>query len=153
MVTVIVGAFLGACVGLMIWMIIDAISASRRQSALIAKAKQINKNYLAPQAKATPVTNAKSVTDTKKLKEREEFIEMLRHLIESDSLDWNKARETLDVWDRLHQATNGTPIPDDNPFGPLAPPKTDDTCPECGDQFAMSEDYLCPGCREKMNNA
>jgi hypothetical protein len=120
-----------------------------------AQARESDKQMVAimkgAQNTMSPPPNPGATSAPKMLKEREEFIEMLKHLLQSGSLDSEKARETLDVWDRLHQATNGTPIPDENPFGPPAPPKTDDTCPECGDQFAMSEDYLCPSCREQMN--
>lgn len=30
---------------------------------------------------------------------------------------------------------------------PTKPPETNDECPECGNLFAMVDDYLCPDCR------
>lgn len=32
---------------------------------------------------------------------------------------------------------------------PAKPPETNDECPECGEMFAMVDDYLCPICRAK----
>lgn len=31
---------------------------------------------------------------------------------------------------------------------PPKPPEKNDVCPECGDLFAMTDDYLCPACRK-----
>lgn len=33
---------------------------------------------------------------------------------------------------------------------PARPPAVDDTCPECGETFAMVDDYLCAKCRARM---
>lgn len=32
---------------------------------------------------------------------------------------------------------------------PEKPPEANDACPECGEMFAMVDDYLCPSCRAK----
>lgn len=33
---------------------------------------------------------------------------------------------------------------------PIRPPALDDLCPECGEAFAMDDDYVCGACRNKM---
>lgn len=35
---------------------------------------------------------------------------------------------------------------------PAQPPK-DDICPECGDKFAITDDYVCPKCRVRIDTS
>lgn len=51
------------------------------------------------------------------------------------------ADEIRDMKDHLRDAISELPE---------KPPEQDDMCPECGNMFAVTDDYVCPECRARM---